>query len=217
MNLKFLGDALDHWKGSLFESLQTAKILQDFAVDLMASDIEPWKQEDLSLFARLRRINNDQIIPHRFALRDRGGYFAEISHSGDLFLDPDTGVVTKRVKERQCYVYPTEIRRVLEASSNRLLIIYQHVRGQRTSIRVDNVLGAIRKQISGLAWCSYESSTLAIGSFALKPERTIEVAAHFRNLLGSHADRRIRSDPPSCYNQPEEQPNADQSSIRHGH
>jgi len=38
MNLRYLGDALDHWKGSLFESLQQANILHDFAVDAMASD-----------------------------------------------------------------------------------------------------------------------------------------------------------------------------------
>jgi hypothetical protein len=33
MNLTFLGDALDHWKGSIFESLQKGGILPDFAVD----------------------------------------------------------------------------------------------------------------------------------------------------------------------------------------
>lgn len=57
MNLAFLGDALDHWKGSLFESLQKGGILQNFAVDPMASDLAAWTPEDFSLFSTLLRID----------------------------------------------------------------------------------------------------------------------------------------------------------------
>ena len=50
MNLDFLGDALDHWKGSLFQSLCAAQVLRDFTVDPMATDQESWKEADFDVF-----------------------------------------------------------------------------------------------------------------------------------------------------------------------
>jgi len=136
LNLNFLGDALDHWKGSLFESLQEAQVLQDFAVDPMASDLGSWNSEDFLILARLLRITPAQIIRHQVSLRERARYFGEISHRGDLFLDPDTGVATRRVKDHCRYVNPPEIGVLLDASPDRLLAVYQHVRAQRVSERI---------------------------------------------------------------------------------
>src|SRR5688500_3252510 len=56
MNLRYLGDALDHWKGSLFEYLQTACLVRELAVDAMAGDAEQWQPADWKLFARLLRV-----------------------------------------------------------------------------------------------------------------------------------------------------------------
>ena len=103
MNRKYLGDALDHWKGSVFESLQQRNALRDFAVDTMATDMNDWQSEDINVFARLLRISASQIIRHTVTLKTREKYFAEIEHSGDLFLDPDTGIQTGPVKN------PTQI------------------------------------------------------------------------------------------------------------
>jgi hypothetical protein len=94
MNLKYLGDALDHWKGSLFECLQFAEVLRDLAADPMAADQDQWSDADFSLYARLLHIRQEQVIRHKESLFSRDSYFAEIVHQGDLFLDPDTGVAT---------------------------------------------------------------------------------------------------------------------------
>ncbi len=193
MNLKFLGDALDHWKGSLFDSLQKAQALQDFAADPMASDLESWLQEDFDLFARLLRITPGQLISHRASLEDRAGYFGEILHQGDLFLDPDTGVETPGVKEdRRRYVKPAEVGKLLDRSTGRLLMIYQHVRGKRVSDRVDKVLNTLRDEIGDFRCCSYESPTVAMLFLSRLPPRTTSVAKHFKTLLGRHGDGRIR-------------------------
>lgn len=40
MNLRYLGDALDYWKGSVFFRLQERGILKDFSVDPMLTDLE---------------------------------------------------------------------------------------------------------------------------------------------------------------------------------
>src|SRR5579872_798805 len=106
MNLDYLGDALDHWKGSLFEYLRAKNLLRDFVVDPMATDRERWHEADFSLFARLLRIGPDQIIRHEASLLARAQYFAEIAPGGDIFLDPDTGIATSGSSEAAKYVRP---------------------------------------------------------------------------------------------------------------
>lgn len=64
MNLSYLGDALDHWKGSLFEFLQAHNLLNDFAVDPMASDLQSWRDADYALFADLLRVPRARILGH---------------------------------------------------------------------------------------------------------------------------------------------------------
>src|SRR5712692_6397133 len=143
---------------SLFESLPQSGVLRDFAVDPMASDLDAWKPEDFSLLARLLRIDPSRIISHRFGLADRKQYFTEIAHTGDLFLDPDTGVATGKVKKFERYITPSEIAQLLEVP-DRLLAVYQHVRAQPVSGRVDAVCQMLKSAISGFHWCSYESGT----------------------------------------------------------
>lgn len=189
MNLRFLGDALDHWKGSIFESLQNGGVLQDFAVDPMVSDHTDWQPEDFALFVRLLRVEQRQLISHKFPLADRIAYFREIGHTGDLFLDPDTGIATGRPSIE--HVAPSEAARLLE-SSERLLLVYQHVRAVRVCDRVDAVCAAIRRLAPGVNWCSYESGTVAMIFLSLQAARVDSVQCHFNGVLGRHAAGRIR-------------------------
>lgn len=191
MNLKFLGDALDHWKGSLFASLQQASLVRDFAVDPMASDQEAWQLEDFAIFARLLRVDSSRLIPHRIGLSDRRGYFDEIAHAGDLFVDPDTGVATGKVKQPSRYIRAGEIAKLLE-TPDRLLAVYQHVQRQQVCERVDEVRKKLDEVMPELHWCSYESGTVAMLFLARSKQRTSAIVAHFQGLLGRHADGRIR-------------------------
>ena len=140
MNLMYLGDALDHWKGSLFESLQREKLVNGFAVDPMASDLSSWRDEDFQLLARLLRIDSRQVLHHNASLSDRQAYFDEIKHVGDLFLDPDTGVATGHVSRREQYVMPGELARLLD-QADRMVLVYQHVRAIKVSPRIDGPAG----------------------------------------------------------------------------
>jgi len=168
-----------------------ASLVHDFAVDPMASDREAWQLEDFALLARLLRVDRSRLIPHRVGLSDRKRYFAEIAHTGDLFVDPDTGVATGRVKEPKRYIRPGEIAQLLEVP-DRLLVVYQHVQRQEVSARVDAVRQKLEEAVPELQWCSYESGTVAMLFCARSKQRTSAVAAHFAVLLGRHADGRIR-------------------------
>jgi hypothetical protein len=191
MNRKYLGDALDHWKGSLFELLKESRLLHDFAVDPMAGDWIHWQPEDVAAFARLLRVNESQVISHKAGLADRGKYFSEIEHPGDLFLDPDVGIATGRVKNKSQYITPAEIESLV-GRSDRLLAVYQHVSRKTTAKRVDEVCFCLMGAVNGLHWVSYESATVAMMFLSRSYSRLNEVASAFRRLLGGHAGTRIR-------------------------
>jgi hypothetical protein len=145
MNLRYLGDALDHWKGSLFEYLQTANLLRELGVDAMAGDAEQWQPADWGLFATLLRVKDAQVVRHsRLLAVDRAGYFKEITHRGDLFLDPDTGIATGRVGDNSQYVFAAELHDLLGREPGRVVVVYQHIRAQRTRDRLERVVAALR-------------------------------------------------------------------------
>jgi hypothetical protein len=97
MKLAYLGDAHDHWKGSVFQYLQEGEILRNFLVDSMATDASPWNTANSKLYAHLLRIEETQLVQHDRTLfqdrKSRRRYFLNIPPTGDLFLDPDTGIV----------------------------------------------------------------------------------------------------------------------------
>ena len=193
MNLAYLGDALDHWKGSLFQFLEAERLVRNFAVDPMATDGAQWTVDDFELFARLLRVTDPQILRHRFSLSARDKYFAEITHSGDLFLDPDTGIDTGSGSPVDKYVKPQEIGNLLKTPDGRVVAVYQHVRAQKTSIRVDVCLAALINFVDHTGWCSYESGNVAMLFLSRDITRTTAIANGFGHLLGRHAEGRVRA------------------------
>jgi hypothetical protein len=123
MNLHYLGDAHDHWKGALFEHLQCEGALQDLMIDRMATDPEEWTEADFRLYARLLRVEPRQIIRDERALASRKNYFAELSHDGDLFLDPDTGIGSGSPIAR--YVKRKELAELLGPAGGRVIAVYR--------------------------------------------------------------------------------------------
>jgi len=196
MNLDYLGDALDHWKGSLLEFLRGEGALRDLAVDPMATDVSRWTAGDFAVFARLLRVQDDQVLRHNFPLAVRSGYFGEVRHRGDLFLDPDTGIDTGGLSPIAKYVKPADIAFLLQRPRARVLAVYQHVRAQKTSERVNACMASVAREIPDLDWCSYESGGVAMLFFARdEPNRIQAIRLAIERLLGRHADRRLRMGP----------------------
>lgn len=192
MNLRYLGDALDHWKGSLFEHLQNAKLFRELAVDAMASDAEDWQAADWKLFAKLLRVKDAQVVRHTRPLAvDRAGYFQEIAHGGDLFLDPDTGIATGKVGDATQYLFAAELHGLLGREPERIVAVYQHIRAQKTRDRLQKVVTALKVPKRPFSCCSYESGTVAMLFLSRSDSRVDCVYQDFESLLGSHAARRI--------------------------
>jgi hypothetical protein len=193
MKIDYLADALDHWKGSLFEYLQSENALRDLGVDPMATDRDQWNDADFCLYARLLRVGRDQIISHGTPLLFRDCYFAEIDCLGDIFLDPDTGIGKGSPIEK--YVKPKELATLLSSTPGRVIAVYQHVRARTTRDCVDKCIADVDRQVEIGGWCSYESPSVAMIFLCGVDSRTREIAAALESLLGRHADRRVRSGP----------------------
>jgi hypothetical protein len=192
MNLRYLGDALDFWKGSLVTRLQSSGIIKDLAVDPMASDPDDWREEDLLLLAELLQIDRQQLIAHpRTLSTGRTAYFAELDHNGDLFLDPDTGVATGQVRNRANYVFPSELHDLIARHDQRVLMVYQHIRAQRPRDRLKTIVASLSLPDCEIACCSYESGTAALLFLSRSAGRIDAIHDYFKNLLGRHSAGRI--------------------------
>jgi hypothetical protein len=185
MNLKYLGDAFDYWKGSLIEALQDKGLVSNLAVDRMRTDAKEWPEDDRALYARLLHVNCRMVDTRERPV-------------GDIFLDPDVGVWTgsrsPSSKKEKKYIKPACIRELLDVKpdSERLLIVYQHVRGQKTRNRVCSVIGELKEskhEIGDFYWSSYESNTSAMLFISRSHGRTHGIAQHFSKILGHRVAR----------------------------
>jgi hypothetical protein len=192
MNLLHLGDALDYWKGSLFENLISTNALSNLAVDAMATDVASWTPDDYALYARLLRVACDKLIHHERPLDDTVAYFEEIQCTGDLFLDPDIGILPKSACRSRQHISPMIITGFLHTPRSRVVAVYQHIRAQKTDIRVDSCVARVLDVSGPTGWCSYESSTVAMLFFSVDTDRIIKLHSALHALLGSRADQRIR-------------------------
>ena len=200
MKHEFLGDALDHWKGSLIGQLLGRGLVQDFAVDPMCTDPKLWNDDDVAAYARLLHVERHQIVSHTdkvdLAAKNRAAYFEETmeKHHGDLFLDPDTGIYTGTRQPHAKHVTAKEIHGLLPDASKRLIMIYQHAAHAPMSERVDEVTKVLQEEIPSCAWASYESATVAMLFVSLGQEGPRKVAEFFQEELGPRAtERRIRA------------------------
>lgn len=192
MNLLYLGDALGHWKGSLFEGLQSGELLRDFLVDAMASDPDDWTVDHRLLYRKLLRITPGQLVEHKERLPiDRSAYLKEVPRNGDLFLDPDTGIATCKVSIPSQYLMVEEVHDLLDGDRGRILAVYQHVRAQKTPARLQKVVASLSLIPKPFSCCSYESATVAMLLISRLDGRVRKVHRYFGDLLKDRADKRV--------------------------
>ena len=189
MHTDYLGDALDFWKGSLLERLGYGRVgtkrisvvpmftkkLPDVGQMALYADLLGRRPEDIVLGDRL------------FSNAVREEYFAQASRiTGDLFLDPDTGVGHHSAQ------HVTDDDLALLVQRDRLLMVYQHSwRG--TSGLLARLGGAARtaKASGGYLSCGQA------GIFYLSRTqgRAAAVTTHLASWLGDAAPKRLNTLP----------------------
>jgi hypothetical protein len=187
MNLKHLGDALDHWKGAVINAVgvKTLRIVP------MLTDSENWTQEDFSAYARLLRRKSRDLVKKKqlFSNQTRDGYFCGLGNE-DLFLDPDTGIAPDR-KRKQKHVSPFEIAGLLPKGSSRMLLIYQHASRKKNSVRDKLSLLRSAGDLRDCGLFAYDSGPVAMVVISRNRKRTKKAQARLKFWLGPAAKRRI--------------------------
>jgi len=194
MKLGFLGDAFDYWKGSLFCRLQREGILVDFFVDPMLTDPENWQASDFRLYADLLQIRPSQILHHKRKLQaEREQYFAEVMHTGDLFLDPDTGIDLRHARHNNIerYVKVNEIRQLVEGNLPRILCVYQHIRVKQIEDIVRELMSALAESDTKIYCFSYKTPTVAMLFMSVSQSRIETLNEYFKHYLGRHSSMRV--------------------------
>src|ERR1043165_927530 len=119
MNVKYLGDALDHWKGALFAHLVEHHRLSNLVAYPMATDWEAWTDDDYRLYARLLRIAPHAVSRSTLQLTSRSRDFVSADRSSDVFLDPNTGIATAGVRNREDYALVEDVCGLLASGDDR--------------------------------------------------------------------------------------------------
>ncbi len=192
MNRQYLGDALDHWKGSMLHILYSSGRLNALKVDPMITSPE-WSSADTDFYVRLLGVSANSLVRHDSSLiTDRSAYFKEIDEEVDLFLDPDTGIATSSGSPICKYLKPKEVHLLLEGrSSQRVLCVYQHIgRNKSTRHRLSDIVGCLRST-SYLSACSYESPTVAMLIISKDNQRIERIADILDSYCGLLGDRRV--------------------------
>ena len=199
MNSKHLGDALDHWKGSLLSLLVDKGLIRHVVVEPMITDPQAWPPEDIETYKRLLRL---EIIFHdstTFPSGRREDYFNALPKDGDIFLDPDTGIA--RDKPKKEHITVQEIINLLK-DSDRVVMIYQHS-GQRepkqndlTTSSFHRWLVSIRSKITATdtpnVHCTvYECKQVAMFFVSLKKSRIDEIQTGLQEYLRGRAQCRV--------------------------
>jgi hypothetical protein len=186
MNLAHLGDALDHWKGSLIELIGGRNV----RVVPMFTDDKPWTEQQIEAYARLLHLKPEDILKGDivFSGKTRRDYFHDLGEN-DLFLDPDTGIAPDGERAKKGHIRLSEIASLLSGSPSRMLLIYQHAsRNKRGLIKKLNLLRG------GLAECdifAYDSGSVGMVFIFRNRERSHEALARLKHWLGPMASTRI--------------------------
>ncbi len=192
MNTKFLGDAFDHWKGSLIDFLQRQELVHELVVEPMITDGIRWSEKDLETYRRLLRLGMQQPIYHEGLPfnGDRTHYFHDIP-DGDLFLDPDTGIATG--KSTRKHISILEIKKLLDSdpAHQRVLIVYQHSARGNFHSRLDAIGGKISENIFGIHLATYECGHVALFFVSHSRARIRQIGEKLREYLSGTASKRI--------------------------
>jgi len=199
MNLEHLGDSLDYWKGEVFRQLRINGWLQDFAVEPMISDEQPWNSQNIRVYRHLLSLEDSEPVFHKnavFSHQPREAYFTEITHRGDLFLDPDNGITTGEASVKHVCVEDIHSYFRGDFVMDPSLLVFQHAGHDVFANRIKEI---VKKVISpennldrNLYCCSYECGKVAMLFFSVNRRRMLTIPKIFSNYIGSGGRSNIK-------------------------
>ncbi len=184
MNLKHLGDALDHWKGRMFELLGDA--LHDLHVLPMFTDGDRWSEGEVRLYARLLGVSPEHILrPNEpFVAGRRGPYFSSLplKPEWDVFVDPDTGFASETSGDVR-HIRAKELAELLLPASSRVVLLYQHASRKRDHVNhgLQRITGAA--PLRGCSAFAYDAGSVSMIFVSRRGERVLQLRDRLVTLL----------------------------------
>jgi uncharacterized phage-like protein YoqJ len=195
MNKKHLGDAFDHWKGSLIQILSRKRIIQNLRVEPMITDNEQWGKNDSETYRKLLNLPSVERICHKDEIfvnrkqRKRKDYFGEIPKRCNLLIDPDTGIkLSENTKKK--HVKLCEIKELLD-DKRRVIMIYQHSQRKNNQETFDEINKEISKMTPKIHWCAYNGGQVAMIFISRKQNRIERIKKTLKSYLCGTAAKRI--------------------------
>jgi hypothetical protein len=195
MNREHLGDALDHWKGSLISILYRHRLIHDLRVVPMMTHPPEWTDEDWSTYARLLKCRLADIrsrdLPFFNRAKARKEYFERVmKEDSDLFLDPDIGI---KANGNEQYIKIQEIRDLLMGAkkNGRLLMIYQHSARNNPRLHFVGIAGRLEASIPGAHIAVYDGTQAGMFFISWDGRRIHAIERTLRGHLGGTAEKRV--------------------------
>jgi hypothetical protein len=189
MKLAHLGDALDHWKGSVIGLIGGKNV----RVVPMFTDDNPWSEKQIEAYARILRLNPEVVLNKAtpFSGKTRHDYFSDLGED-DLFLDPDTGIAPDDKAKTQ-HISFSEIAGLLPEANSRMLLIYQHASRNKNGLR--DKLDLLSEFLGGCEMFAYDSGSVGMVVISRDRDRVRQTLAGLKCWLGPAASTRIVEPP----------------------
>jgi hypothetical protein len=169
MKKEYLGDAYDHWKGSLISILIKKKAIHhNLAVMPMLT--ERWTANDLRVYGKLLNLSPSRI------------HLNNIPIKCDLFIDPDIGIEPPSGPNKK-HIKLDKIKVLLE-HNNRVLMVYQHTPRKIFREQICETLKRISRKIPKVHYCVYECGQVAMIFISSRDERIEKIKKSLKSYLG---------------------------------
>ena len=145
---------------------------------------DSWNRQQVSAYSNLLHLKVSKILLADVKFNgnkyDRNQYFESISHTGDLFIDPDTGVSISKNDSKHINV--SEIKALLK--DDRAILIYQHKwQGEQFSKTIKKIVGEVRSEMKKIGVAAYDCGNVAMLFMSYDKGRIIKIADYFEEIL----------------------------------
>ena len=190
MNLKYLGDAMDFWKGGVIYRIKkwgfNLKVLPCF------TNAPPmWKPPSayLNLYCKILNISVPDILnpSSQFPTSPRADYFNNLP-TDDLFIDPDTGIHIGS-KPQKTHISTSDLNTLLKIKEERLLFVYQH--SSRSKKYLNKTVKAVSKSkdLPGVNAFGYYAGSVSLVVLSKDKNRLNKIKTLFAKWLQPVANK----------------------------
>jgi hypothetical protein len=176
MKLDYLGDSLDFFKGAVLSRLESEGLVRNLKIVPMFSDAAAWTPNRIGVYASLLGKAPQDVQPegeHALFPDNLDFYRMRVKAScetGDLFIDPDTGIEPEALVDSK-HLRRSDLDALVLAEASRLVIVYQHNARREMEQDVQSWRKSLGKLSRGTIWGVFHGGHAALILLSRAPDR----------------------------------------------